>query len=51
MKIDEIVASAKTVGIGGHIRPDGDCIGSTMALYLYLKKNFPKIRVDILRQT
>jgi phosphoesterase RecJ-like protein len=47
MRIDEIVAGAKTVGIGGHIRPDGDCVGSTMALYLYLKKNFADLKVDI----
>ena len=47
MRIDEIVAGAKTVGIGGHIRPDGDCVGSTMALYLYLKKNFSDLNVDI----
>lgn len=34
----EIIKDAKTIGIGGHIRPDGDCVGSCMALYLYLKK-------------
>ncbi|MBE5843083.1 MAG: bifunctional oligoribonuclease/PAP phosphatase NrnA [Butyrivibrio sp.] len=47
MRIDEIVKGAKTVGIGGHIRPDGDCVGSTMGLYLYLNKNFPELKVDI----
>lgn len=34
----EEVKGAKSVGISGHIRPDGDCVGSCMALYLYLKK-------------
>lgn len=38
MKLTEIIKDAKTIGISGHIRPDGDCTGSTMALYLYLKK-------------
>lgn len=38
MKLTEIVKGAATIGISGHIRPDGDCTGSTMALYLYLKK-------------
>lgn len=38
MKLTEIVKGAKSIGISGHIRPDGDCTGSTMALYLYLKK-------------
>ncbi len=47
MRIDEIVADAKTIGIGGHIRPDGDCVGSTMSLYLYLKKNYPDKKIDI----
>ena len=46
MRIDEVVNGAKTVAISGHIRPDGDCIGSNMALYLYLKKNYPELRVD-----
>ncbi len=38
MRLTEIIKGAKTIGISGHIRPDGDCTGSTMALYLYLKK-------------
>lgn len=29
---------AKSIVISGHVRPDGDCIGSCMAMYLYLKK-------------
>ena len=24
-KIDEIIGDSKTVGIAGHVRPDGDC--------------------------
>ena len=44
--ISEILENVKTVGIGGHIRPDGDCIGSCMALYLYLRKYFPEIEAD-----
>ncbi|MDR0949508.1 MAG: bifunctional oligoribonuclease/PAP phosphatase NrnA [Lachnospiraceae bacterium] len=32
--------SAK-IGITGHIRPDGDCVASCLALYLYLCKHFP----------
>lgn len=38
MKLTEIVRGASSIGISGHIRPDGDCTGSTMALFLYLKK-------------
>lgn len=47
MKINEIVKDAKTIGISGHIRPDGDCVGSCMALYLYLKKVFPEKRTEV----
>ncbi len=37
-QLSEEIRGARTIGIGGHIRPDGDCVGSCMALYLYLKK-------------
>lgn len=39
MNIIEEVKQAKTIGISGHIRPDGDCVGSVMGLYLFLKKS------------
>ena len=38
---------AKTIGISGHIRPDGDCIGSTGAMYLYLKKCLPNTQIKL----
>ena len=38
---------AKTIGISGHIRPDGDCVGSCMATALYLRKNMPGVQVDV----
>ncbi|MBR0093136.1 MAG: bifunctional oligoribonuclease/PAP phosphatase NrnA [Lachnospiraceae bacterium] len=44
---DLIDDSIRTIGISGHILPDGDCVGSCMGLYLYLKKNFPEIRADV----
>ena len=37
----------ETVAIAGHVRPDGDCIGSCMGLYLYLKENEPDIKCDV----
>ncbi len=42
MNVRQECADAKSIGISAHIRPDGDAIGSTMALYLYLKKIFPE---------
>ena len=47
MKISEELKGAQTIGISGHIRPDGDCVGSCMALYLYLKKEFPEAQVEV----
>lgn len=47
MKLDQLLKGVKTVGISGHIRPDGDCVGSCMGVYLYLKKNYPKVRADV----
>ncbi|MCD7762014.1 MAG: bifunctional oligoribonuclease/PAP phosphatase NrnA [Lachnospiraceae bacterium] len=37
----------KTAAMAGHIRPDGDAIGSCLGLYLYLRENFPEIQVRI----
>ncbi len=45
--INKIIGEAKTVGIAGHIRPDGDCVGSCMALYNYLKLNRPDLEVRV----
>ena len=36
---------AKTIAISGHVRPDGDCIGSVMCTYLYLKKVLPEAKI------
>ena len=30
----------KSVAIAGHVRPDGDCAGSCLATYNYIKKLF-----------
>ncbi|MDE6186275.1 MAG: DHH family phosphoesterase, partial [Lachnospiraceae bacterium] len=48
MDIYEEVKDAAVIGISGHIRPDGDCVGSVMGLYLYLKKVCPKAKVEVM---
>lgn len=45
--INRALESAKTVAIGGHVRPDGDCVGSTMGLYQYIKTWYPDVEVDV----
>lgn len=34
--LDEKIKKANTISIMGHINPDGDCLGSTLALYNYI---------------
>lgn len=46
-KIDEKLAGVRTVGIAGHVRPDGDCVGSTLALCNYIKDYDPSIQVSV----
>ena len=41
MNIIKELDNLSTIAISGHIRPDGDCIGSVMAMYLFLRKNKP----------
>lgn len=45
--LDEFLAEVQTVAIGGHIRPDGDCVGSCLATYNYIKTYYPDICVDV----
>ena len=48
--INAELIGAKKIAIAGHIRPDGDCVGSCTALYLYLeqlKQEFGFEQVDV----
>lgn len=47
MDICEEVKSYQRIGIGGHIRPDGDCIGASLGLYFYLKKRLPEADIFV----
>lgn len=46
-KLDEILAGMDTVALAGHIRPDGDCAGSTLAVYNYIKTYYSNVRVTL----
>lgn len=47
-KIEEIIKPGiHTVGIAGHVNPDGDCVGSTTALQQYLNNQFPELKTDL----
>ncbi len=47
INLAEELRGVHTVGIAGHIRPDGDSVGSCLGLYLYLKENFPEIDCSV----
>lgn len=47
ISLSELLNGKKTVALGGHIRPDGDCVGSCMGLYLYLKEQYPQIKTEV----
>ena len=40
------IENASAVGIAGHIRPDGDCIGACLAMYNYITENY-SCEVDV----
>ena len=40
--LDEMVRDAASIAIAGHIRPDGDCVGSCLAVYNYITENYPQ---------
>lgn len=47
LSLDQILEGVHTVAIAGHVRPDGDCVGSCLATYNYIKENHPQILVDL----
>ena len=40
-RIETLLAGARRVAVLGHVHPDGDCVGSCLALYNYLRENLP----------
>lgn len=36
------IEQAKSIAILGHLRPDGDCVGSCLGLYNYIQDNYEK---------
>ena len=42
---DERIEMAKTICILGHQTPDGDCIGSTLAIYNYIKNKYGDTKI------
>lgn len=47
MRLDDELQGVNSVAIAGHIRPDGDCVGSCLAVYNYVKTYYPNIDVKV----
>ncbi len=47
MKLEDILVNVKKMAIAGHVRPDGDCVGSCMGLYNYITENYSDIEVHV----
>lgn len=49
MKLDllEECRGAGRIGISGHVRPDGDCVGSCLGLWQYLRKCLPEAEIQV----
>jgi len=45
--LDMQLEGKNAVAIAGHVRPDGDCVGSCLATYNYIKTYYPQIKVDL----
>lgn len=45
--LQQMLEGTGSVAILGHIRPDGDCLGSALGLYNYLQLNYPNIKTCV----
>lgn len=43
----KMISQAERIMVAGHIRPDGDCVGSCVAVYHYIRCVFPEKSVDV----
>ncbi len=44
---EALLNEAGTIAISGHIRPDGDCVGSCLAMYNYITTNYSNVDVHV----
>lgn len=47
LNLDKAIEHAGSVAIAGHVRPDGDCVGSTLAVYQYIRRFYPQVDVSV----
>lgn len=47
MNLIQECKDAKRIGISGHVRPDGDCVGAVLGMQMYLRKCLPEAEVKV----
>ena len=47
LDLKEICRDSRAIAIGGHVRPDGDCVGSCLGVWHYLRNAYPEKKIDI----
>lgn len=47
LDLEKELKEVASIGVAGHVRPDGDCVGSATAIYGYLRKLFPEKKIDL----
>lgn len=47
MNLESVLSEVQTIGISGHVRPDGDCVGACLGLYNYIKVYHPEKEVVV----
>ncbi len=50
-RLHQMLDAANTICIIGHIRPDGDCVGSTLSIYNYILDRYEGKTVDVYLET
>lgn len=46
-QLDQLIQKYEKIGITGHVNPDGDCVGSCLGLYNYIKAQYPEKTVNV----
>ena len=46
-RLIEMIETAETIAVLGHIHPDGDCVGSCLAVCNYIREQFPEKVVQV----
>lgn len=46
-QLEAKLQEAETIVILGHVRPDGDCTGSCLAVWNYIRENYPEKQAEV----